>query len=53
LRCPICGSTYFDAEEGKLDSAWGFTAHRVVMRICRGCGYVLLFDAGRSIFDFD
>ena len=53
LSCPVCRSSDFDQEAGKLDSQWGFTAHQVAMLICRGCGYVLLFDRGRSIFDFD
>ena len=51
--CPICQATGFDQERGRLDSQWGVTTHQVVMLICQGCGYVLLFTAGRSIFDFD
>ena len=51
--CPVCGGTEFDQEQGKLDSQWGFTAHQVAMLICVRCGYVLLFDRGRSVFDFD
>jgi uncharacterized protein len=53
LRCPLCEGTEFDAEEGRLDSRWGVTTHKVVMRICRRCGLVLQFWAGRGIFDFD
>lgn len=46
-------SNGFDEEEGKLDSKWGVTAHKVKLFICRGCGYVHLFGLGRSIWDFD
>ena len=51
--CPLCGGRSWAQEEGKLDSAWGFTAHRVVMLVCQTCGNVLLFYAGNTIFDFD
>ena len=53
VRCPICGGTEFDVEEGRIDSKWGFTSHVVRLLVCRRCGYVLLFYKGRSIFDFD
>ena len=43
----------FKVEEGKLDSKFGFTAHRVKMYICNNCGYVHSFGLGRTIFDFD
>ena len=43
----------FTEEEGKLDSKWGMTAHKVKMFICNNCGYVHLFGLGRSIWDFD
>lgn len=51
--CPLCGNTTFRREEGKLDSAWGFTAHRVTMLICDRCQYVLQFYDGNTIWDFD
>jgi hypothetical protein len=53
LRCLICGGTEFDTERGRLDSRWGITTHKVIMRICRRCGLVLQFSAGRGIWDFD
>jgi hypothetical protein len=51
--CPLCGNTTFRREEGKFDSAWGMTAHRVHMLICERCAYVLTFYEGNTIFDFD
>jgi hypothetical protein len=53
LRCPLCGGLEFDEEQGRLDSRWGITSHKLVMRICINCGLVLQFFAGRGIFDFD
>ena len=53
LRCLICGNTTFDKEEGRIDSRWGITSHKLVLMICRRCGLVLQFSAGRGIFDFD
>ena len=52
-RCPLCGNDSFEREEGKLDSRWGMTAHRVTMLICERCRYVLQFYEGNTIFDFD
>jgi hypothetical protein len=34
-------------------SRWGLTTHKLVLKICRTCGLVLQFSAGRGIFDFD
>jgi uncharacterized protein len=51
--CPLCGNGTFRREEGKFDSAWGMTAHRVEMLICLRCSYVLTFYEGNTIFDFD
>lgn len=53
LRCPICGGVEFEREQGRIDSRWGFTSHKIVMMVCRTCGLVLQFSAGRGIFDFD
>jgi hypothetical protein len=53
LTCPLCGGTEFDTERGRLDSRWGITTHKVVMKICKRCGLVLQFSAGRGIWDFD
>ncbi len=52
LRCPLCQGTGFDTQQGRLDSRWGITSHKVVMKICQRCGLVLQFSAGRGIFDF-
>lgn len=51
--CPLCGNSTFRQEEGKFDSAWGFTAHRVRMLVCDRCSYILTFYEGNTIFDFD
>lgn len=51
--CPLCGNRTFRQEEGKFDSAWGLTAHRVRMLICERCQYVLSFYEGNTIWDFD
>ncbi len=53
LRCPVCGGTEFEREEGRIDSRWGMTSHKLVLMICVQCGLVLQFSAGRGIFDFD
>jgi hypothetical protein len=53
LRCLLCAGTEFDTQKGRLDSRWGVTSHKVVLKICRRCGFVMHFDAGRGIFDFD
>jgi uncharacterized protein len=51
--CPLCGNATFRQEEGKFDSAWGLTAHRVLMLVCERCSYILTFYEGNTIFDFD
>jgi hypothetical protein len=53
LVCPLCHGTSFQKQEGKMDSKWGFTAHRVVLMICQQCRFVMTFSKGRTIFDFD
>ena len=45
--------TGFDREQGRMDSRWGMTSHKLVLMICKRCGLVLQFSAGRGIFDFD
>jgi hypothetical protein len=50
---PLCGGTEFDQQQGRMDSRWGITSHKLVLQICRRCGLVLQFSAGRGIFDFD
>lgn len=51
--CPLCMNDTFQQEEGKVDSKWGMTAHRVRLLICDRCQFVLTFYEGNSIFDFD
>jgi uncharacterized protein len=51
--CPLCGGRKFQQEEGRLDSKWGFTSHKVILLICQRCQFVLHFYDGHSIFDFD
>jgi hypothetical protein len=53
LVCPLCHGTSFQKQEGKMDSKWGFTAHRVTLMICEQCRFVMTFSKGRTIFDFD
>ena len=53
LRCPLCEGTQFDRQQGRMDSRWGITSHKLVLMICQRCGLVLQFSAGRGIFDFD
>jgi len=53
LKCPLCDGTEFDRQEGRMDSRWGITSHKLVLQICRRCGFVLQFSAGRGIWDFD
>jgi len=33
LRCPLCGNLELDREEGRIDSRWGVTSHKVVMMV--------------------
>jgi hypothetical protein len=53
LKCPLCGLASFKKEEGKMDSKWGFTAHKVTLMICNNCQFIMQFSKGRTIFDFD
>jgi transcription elongation factor Elf1 len=53
LRCPLCGGLEFEREQGRIDSRWGITTHKIAMMICANCGLILQFSAGRGIFDFD
>lgn len=53
LKCPLCESTEFERQQGRMDSRWGLTSHKLVLMICRRCNLVLQFSAGRGIFDFD
>ena len=53
LRYLPCNGTDFDTEKGRLDSRWAITSRKVVLKICRYCGFVMHFDAGRGIFDCD
>ena len=52
LACPLCHGIEFDRQQGRLDSRWGFTSHRMTMMICRRCRYILHFYDSHSIFDF-
>jgi hypothetical protein len=49
-KCPMCGCEEFTHESGSIDSDYGMTAHRVDIRICVSCAYVLLFSKGRSFW---
>lgn len=51
--CPLCGGQQFHQEEGRMDSKWGFTSHKMILLVCERCQFVLHFYDGNSIFDFD
>ena len=53
LECSLCHSTSFKKEEGKVDSKWGMTAHKVVLMVCSNCQFIMQFSKGRTIWDFD
>ncbi len=53
LVCPLCQGTEFEKQEGKMDSKWGITAHKITMMICKNCRFIMSFSKGRTIFDFD
>ena len=53
LACPLCQGIEFDKQEGKMDSKWGVTAHKITLMICKKCRFILSFSKGRTIFDFD
>jgi hypothetical protein len=53
LTCPLCKNTEFEKQEGKMDSKWGFTAHKITLMICKNCRLIMSFSKGRTIFDFD
>ncbi|MFX0137594.1 MAG: hypothetical protein ACFFDN_28405 [Candidatus Hodarchaeota archaeon] len=53
LECPLCKGTKFKKEEGKMDSKWGITAHKITLMICENCKFILQFSKGRTIWDFD
>jgi len=53
LVCPLCQGTEFDKQEGKMDSKWGITTHKITLRICKNRRLILSFSKGRTIFDFD
>ena len=46
LECPICGGTEFHQQRGRMDSKWGISIHKLVVKICKQCGLVLQFSAG-------
>jgi predicted nucleic-acid-binding Zn-ribbon protein len=51
--CPLCGNQQFKREEGRMDSKWGVTSHKIILLICTRCQHILQFYNKRSIFDFD
>jgi len=52
-RCPLCGNQHYRREEGRLDSKWGMSSHKIILLICNHCQYILHFYNGNSIWDFD
>ena len=53
LVCPVCDGTAFSTQESRQDSRWGFTSHRMTLKICDRCRYVMHFHDAHSIFDMD
>jgi ATP-dependent helicase YprA (DUF1998 family) len=51
--CPLCSGQQFRQEEGRVDSKWGFTSHKMILLICERCQFILHFYSGHSIWDFD
>ena len=31
MTCPVCGGTDLDREQGRMDSRWGLTSHKMVI----------------------
>ena len=52
-KCPLCGGQEFQKEEGRLDSKWGVTSHKLILLVCQQCRFVMHFYDKRSIWDFD
>lgn len=53
LKCPLCSSTEFQDEKGRLESQWGLSEHKVDMVICKQCGHVMLFSQGRTWWQWE
>jgi hypothetical protein len=51
--CPLCGHRDFQRHEGRLDSRWGLTSHRMTLLVCKRCRFILHFYDRNSIWDFD
>ena len=51
LVCPVCDGTSFSTHESRQASRWGFTSHRMTIKICDRCRYVMHFHDAHSIFD--
>lgn len=58
LRCQereiwfvLCVKAEFEKQEGKVDSKWGFTAHKITMMIFKNCRFIMSFSKGRTIWD--
>ncbi len=52
-KCPLCSGQEFQKEEGRLDSKWGMTTHKLILLVCQQCRFVMQFYDKRSIWDFD
>jgi predicted nucleic-acid-binding Zn-ribbon protein len=51
LTCPLCANTEFDTQESREESRWGFTSHRMTLKVCTRCSYVMHFYDAHSWFD--
>lgn len=46
LECLNCHGTEFKTEEGNIGSkwGWGWKSHKVTLRICTECKFIMLFE---------
>ncbi|MGV9306398.1 MULTISPECIES: hypothetical protein [unclassified Nonomuraea] len=51
LTCPLCHSTEFTRQDGRIDNKNGYLPNPVALMICKLCNYVLPFWERKSIFD--
>jgi hypothetical protein len=47
--CLFCGHDQFTEEIGKLETRWGFEAHKMRLLICRRCAFTMHFSLGRGV----
>lgn len=50
LRCLVCDGIEFSEEESREGSRWGFTSHRMTLKVCVRCRHVMHFYDAHSQF---